>query len=373
MTIAKVLQDAGYYTGAFGKWHCGVASNTHPNVVGFDYWYGMLGGGHNYYSDGWMSKDDPNLVNDYQMWLTRNGDEVPPPDVPAPGLYLTDMISDDAVTFITNAPPEQPFFMYLCYNAPHAPLTAKVEDLIYMFGGTGQDDGSYTKQEESVAMMYAVDRGVSNIVATLKANGQFDNTMIILLSDNGGKEMAFENDADNGPFKGGKGDVYEGGVRTPMFIHYPNAIAPGLVYEHPMYPYDLYPTFARLGEAAIPEDKVLSGVDIWDEILANQDAHTNDTVFWVRHNAGANNVGMRNGRYKANRLNNGAWKLYDIVDDISEINDIASGNGAIINNMLVDGNNWKTNGVDPLWHDTEIGYTNWVVNGMPNYDESFSD
>jgi arylsulfatase A-like enzyme len=371
-TIASVLQNAGYRTGAFGKWHCGVASNAHPNAVGFDYWYGMIGGGHNYYSDGWMSKDDPNVVNDYQFWLTRNGDEVPPPDVPAPGLYLTDMLTDDAVGFITNTPPEQPLFMYMCYNAPHAPLTAKVEDLIYLFGGTGQDDGSYTKQEESVAMMYGVDRGVSNLVASLKAEGRFDNTLIIFLSDNGGKEMAIENDADNGPFKGGKGDVHEGGVRSPMFIHYPNAIAPETLYEHPMYPYDLYPTFARLGEAAIPQDKVLSGKDIWDDILTDQDAHIGDTVFWVRHNAGANNVGMRNGDYKATRQNNGSWNLYDIINDISETVDIADGNEAIIADMLADSPAWTNDAVDPLWHDTETGYWQWETNNMPNYNESFS-
>lgn len=369
VTMAKVLQDAGYYTGAFGKWHCGVASNTHPNNVGFDYWYGMLGGGHNYYSDGWMSKDDPNLVNDYQMWLTRNADEVPPPAVPAPGLYLTDMISDDAVSFIANAPTDDPFFMYLCYNAPHAPLQAKTEDLITLFGGDGSEN-NYSDQETGIAMMYAVDRGMGNIVETLRSEGRLDNTLIIFLSDNGGKELV--NDADNGPFKGGKGDTYEGGVRTPMFIYYPMAIAPGLHYEHPIYPYDLYPTFARLGEASIPTNKVLSGKDIWDDLLADQDAHTNDTVFWVRHNAGANNVGMRQGNYKANRQNNGNWVLHDIVNDITESTDIATGNEAIINAMLADGLVWTNDAVDPLWHDTEIGYTNWVENSMPNYDQSFA-
>ncbi|MDF7825386.1 sulfatase-like hydrolase/transferase [Pontiellaceae bacterium B12227] len=374
-TIAKVLQDAGYYTAALGKWHCGVADDYHPNNRGFDYWYGMLGGGHNYYSEGWMSRTNPAAVNDYQHWLTRNDAEVDPSVDPGPGNhYITDILSDDAVEVISSAPADQPFFMYLCYNAPHAPMQGKVEDLIALFGGDGDYD-NYTREQNGIAMMAAVDRGISNIVATLETKGILDETMIIFFSDNGGKERDAangENEADNGPLTGGKGDTYEGGVRSPMFIHYPNAIASGSIYEHPVYPYDLYPTFARLGQAGIPTAKVLSGRDIWDEIIADQNAHVTDPVFWVRHNAGANNISMRKGRYKANRLNNGSWKLYDIISDYTESTDIASGNSAIIDDMIADGLVWTNNAVDPLWHDTEAGYWNWETNSMPNYDQTFS-
>lgn len=324
-TIATVLQDAGYHTGAWGKWHAGGGSHYHPNDRGFDYWYGHLGGGHNYYSDGWISKHDPNVKNDYQFYLTRQGEEV----VPEAGEYITDMLTEDAAAFIAGSPADQPFFMYLCYNAPHAPLTGKCEDLITLFGGDGDND-QYTKQQKNIAMMYAVDRGVSNLVATLTAKGVLDDTFIIFFSDNGGKEMATENDADNGPLIGGKGDVFEGGVRTPMFIHYPNAIPAGSIYAHPVFPYDLYPTCARLGNASVPAEKILSGKDILDNLLADRNAHLDDPVIWVRHNASANDVAIRKGKYKAVRKNTGVWKLYDLTGSVTETNDIANANADIL-------------------------------------------
>ncbi|MDZ8118409.1 sulfatase-like hydrolase/transferase [Pontiella agarivorans] len=374
-TIAKVLQWAGYHTGAIGKWHCGVAEEYHPNNRGFDYWYGMLGGGHNYYSDGWMSKTNPAVVNDYQFWLTRNGEEVDPAVDPGPGRhYITDIFSDDAVAFIKNRPADRPFFLYLCYNAPHAPMQGKAEDLIELFGGDGDED-NYTREQNGIAMMHAVDRGVSNIIETLTLQGELDNTLIVFLSDNGGKERDAadnENEADNGPLKGGKGDTYEGGVRSPMFIHYPAEITEPGMYEHPIYPYDLYPTLARLADASVPGGKVLSGKDVWTQILASRDAHNDDAVIWLRHNSGANHVSIRKGRYKANRLNNGGWKLYDIVTDYSESNDIVSGNETILDDMIADGLIWTNDTVDPLWHDTEAGYWNWETNNMPNYDATFS-
>ncbi len=361
VTIATVLQDAGYHTGAIGKWHMGVAPNAHPNNRGFDYWFGFLGGGHNYYSETWIPKESAS--NDYQFWLTRNGDEIDSPD----GLYLTDMLADDAVAFITNTPPSQPFFLYLNFNAPHTPHHAKAADLIALFGGDGNND-SYAPQQLITAMMYAVDRGISNIVATLTTEGMLDNTLVVFMSDNGGK---LEDDADNGPLSGGKGNTTEGGIRTPMFIHYPGALASGSTYDHPIAMFDFYPTFAGLAQATIPAGKVLSGTDIWDDLLADRDANTN-TMVWVRHNASGHQIGLRRGIYKAHRLNYGVWRLYNLSSDIGETSDISGANGALLNSMIHDGLLWSADGVDPLWHDTQDGYDNWISNGMPNYGASFS-
>lgn len=368
VTFAKVLNQAGYHTGQIGKWHCGLGDHSTPLAVGFDYQFGMLGGGHSYYSDGWIPKEK--AKNDYQFYLTRNEVAV----APEPGKYLTDVLSQDAVQFIRQAPKNKPFMLFLAYNAPHAPLQGKKEDLIHRFGGDGKNE-SYTKEQITHAMVYAVDRGVGDIVAALNEKEILKDTLIVFQSDNGGKEGEDENQADNGRLKGGKGDVYDGGVRTPMFIHYPKQIAAGSVYNHPVYPYDLFPTFARLGHATdkIPSGKKLSGVDLWDGLKANTNVHTKDTVFWVRHNGGANDVGMRLGNFKATRRNNGRWSLYDLESDLSESNDVLSSeNVEILDEMLRQGNRWKEDGVDPLWHDTDAGYLRWNEMKMPNYDKSFS-
>jgi len=365
VTMATVLQDAGYHTGAIGKWHMGVAPNYHPNNRGFDYWFGFLGGGHNYYAP-WISKYDPSVVNDYQFWLTRNNAETN-----ILSGYLTDILSEDAVHFINDAPADQPFFLYLCYNAPHSPMQGKSEDLVARFGGTGVYS-SYSDRQNLVAMMDAVDRGVGQIVDALTAKGAMNNTLIVFLSDNGGREV--EDDADNYPLQGGKGDTYDGGVRTPMFMHYPGVIPAGSIYDHVVTAYDFYPTFARLGEATIPGTKVLSGRDIWDAVLSNQNAHLDDVIIWARYQSNGWSLGLRKNNYKAWRKNYGVWAVYDLAQDIDENSSIVNqpAASAALDAMLSTAQEWGTHGEDPEWFDTDQSYLNWEENGMPKWNQSFS-
>ncbi|VGO18717.1 sulfatase-like hydrolase/transferase [Pontiella sulfatireligans] len=364
-TMATVLQDAGYHTGMIGKWHMGVADFAHPNNRGFDYWFGMLGGGHNYYAP-WLSKYDPSVVNDYQFWLTRQAAETN-----ILSGYLTDILSVDAVDFIEQAPSDEPFFLFLSYTAPHSPMQGKSEDLIARFGGSGAY-GAYSDRQNLVAMMDAVDRGVGDVVAALTAKGVMDDTLIVFLSDNGGREV--EDDADNNPLKGGKGDTYDGGVRVPMFMHYPNAIPAGEVYDYPMSAYDFFPTFARLAETTIPEGKTLAGKDIWDGIVTNGNAHVDDTIIWARYLSNGYSLGLRKNDIKATRKNFGVWSVYDLSTDVGEASNIITDPAASaeLDAMLLVAQEWGTHGLDPLWFNSEISYTNWNVNGMPKYDQSFS-
>jgi arylsulfatase A-like enzyme len=221
-------------------------------------------------------------------------------------------------------------------------------------------------------MMDAVDRGVGNIADALRAKGVMDDTLIVFLSDNGGRDV--EDDADNYPLKGGKGDTYEGGMRSPMFIHYPNAIMGGTVYDHPVYAYDFYPTFARLAETTVPEGKILVGKDIWDGITTNGNAHVDDTMIWIRHLGSGHSVGLRKNNIKATRKNYGVWSVNDLTTDIGETNNLISNPAAsaALDAMLIEGQAWGTQGVDPIWHDTDAGYTGWIENGMPNYGPTFS-
>ena len=156
---------------------------------------------------------------------------------------------------------KQPFFLYRVYNAPHTPLEAKEEDLLEYEEIEDEKRGTYA------AMVYAVDRGVGRIVNALQDVQAFENTLIVFLSDNGGKIGA---GADNGALSGGKGSVTEGGFRVPMMFHWPAQIASGTIYQHPVTALDYYPTFSRLAGANVPQDQQLDGVDIWNALKNNK-------------------------------------------------------------------------------------------------------
>ncbi len=164
--LSKILQDAGYYTGIVGKWHLGHATEFHPNNRGFDDFYGFLGGGHNYFpaqyqaafgrelKKGTKAKD----VWNYLTPLEHNGKAVKETE------YLTDAFSREAIRFVNEAAKkDSPFFLYLAYNAPHSPLEAKEEDLAKFAHIEDK------KRRTFAAMVYAVDRGVGQIVKTLKS------------------------------------------------------------------------------------------------------------------------------------------------------------------------------------------------------------
>ncbi len=201
--ISTVLQDASYYTGAIGKWHMGITQPFHPNTRGFDDFYGFLGGGHMYFPERYrgiyerQSRTGKKYINEYVLPLEHNGKEVRETE------YLTDAFSREAVRFIQGAAADsQPFFLHLAYNAPHTPLEAKEEDLKQYANITDK------KRQIYAAMVHAVDRGVGEVVDTLKSTSEFDDTLIIFLSDNGGKTSS---GATNRPLSKGKGSVYEGG------------------------------------------------------------------------------------------------------------------------------------------------------------------
>lgn len=377
--ISTVLQNAGYQTACIGKWHLGDAKPFHPNTRGFDEFFGFLGGGHQYYPSV-TDKVEPK-VNDYQYFLQRNSDDYRSPE----GAYLTDMLTDEAVSFMSrSAGSEEPFFLYLAYNAPHSPLQGKTEDLQFLYPdhtpsgpANGIDYRDYEKRQNYVAMVYAVDRGVARLVDTLNdPNGDGDpsdsvmkETLIVFLSDNGGKILQAGN---NAPLLDDKGSTHEGGIRVPMFMHWPDTVPANAVFDHPVLAIDLYPTFAALGRATIPDDKQLDGKDIWNDFRSGRDPHQDDTMYWLRHHGGGNEVAIRRGNLKAYRKNFGKWQVFDVAADAGESDDVASGNADFLAGRLAEGAAWAKSHMAPQWHDTESGLKSWIANEMPKYDSTFS-
>ncbi len=281
--ISTVLQGAGYYTGAVGKWHMGIDTPYHPNTRGFDEFYGFLGGGHMYFPEKYeaiyqrqfrMKKGN---INEYVLPLEHNDAAVPETE------YLTDALSREAIRFLEKAAgKDQPFFLYVAYNAPHTPLEAKQDDL-QEYANIADE-----KRRTYAAMVHAIDRGVGRLIATLKATGQWNNTLIVFFSDNGGKISA---SATNRPLRDGKGSTYEGGYRVPMFFHWPGQVPSGVRYDHPVTALDFYPTFVALAGAAIPPGKQLDGVNIWDALLAGHDPRAGRMIYALRHRDGYSDVG----------------------------------------------------------------------------------
>lgn len=377
--FSTVLQDSGYRTACFGKWHLGSSKPFHPNTRGFDEFFGFVGGGHQYYP--YLTDKVEPKINDYQYFLERNGEEIRSPE----GEYLTDMLTDEAVKFIqADARSEKPFFLYLAYNAPHSPLHGKTEDLKLLYPdhkpanpGNGVNFQDYEKRQNYVAMMYAVDRGLVQIQEALHDPNQdgdtsdsiMDNTLIVFLSDNGGK---IKQAGNNAPLQDDKGSTHEGGIRVPMFIHWPGKVEAGAVFPHPVLAIDLYPTFSGLANAKIPAGKKLDGKDIWADLQAGRNPHENESLFWLRHHGGGNEVAIRNGDLKAYRKNGGNWSVYDVAHDVGEENDIWKEQVGFLNSRVADGATWASTHKQPQWHDTANGLKAWEKNGMPKYDATFS-
>ncbi|MDB4459123.1 sulfatase-like hydrolase/transferase [bacterium] len=361
--ISTVLQRAGYFTGAVGKWHMGVTKPFHPNQRGFDDYYGFLGGGHRYFPEQYrpiyerQKKVGKPYINEYFMALEHNGVDAKETE------YITDGLSREAVRFVKEASEkDQPFFLYLAYNAPHSPLEAKEEDMA-MFPEIKDE-----KRRTYAGMVYAVDRGVGRLVKALKSTGEYEDTLIVFLSDNGGKLSL---GATNGPLREGKGSAYEGGYRVPMFFHWPKHVAAGKRYEHPVSALDFYPTFARLAGASIPKGKQLDGFDIWDAFQAGRSPRKGGMVYALRHRSGFSDVGARRDQWKASRMYDEPWQLFNVEDDIGEKNDLSGKYPSMLREMVSEAEKWSRGHTAPLWFDAPKVGADWKATGMPNFDATF--
>ena len=362
--MSKMLQNAGYYTGAIGKWHLGDVPKYHPNNRGFQDFYGFLGGGHNYFPEDYTKKyaqqkaSGQKFIFDYVKPLEHNKKNVPNPTE-----YLTDELSRKAVDFVNSASKKKtPFFLYLAYNAPHVPLEAKAADMKKFMHIKDKDRRTYA------AMVYAVDRGVGELVNSLKANNVLNNTLIVFLSDNGGK---LSKGANNYPLKEGKGSTAEGGYRVPMFFHYPDKIKSNTTFDYPISTLDFYPTFAALAQAEIPEDKILDGKDLWQSIVAAENPRKDEYVFVMRHREGYTDVGVRQNQWKALKTNQQDWKLFNIDDDIGEEIDLSVQHKGQLNEMINAAKDWSRTHSEPLWFDPESLSVDWEEKEMAKFMETF--
>ncbi|NIJ45670.1 arylsulfatase A-like enzyme [Wenyingzhuangia heitensis] len=416
--FAKVLQDANYNTAAFGKWHLGFAEGKYqPLDRGFDYFFGFLGGGKNYfereYEDAFYRRQDSKnpVINEYQDPLQRNRTYVDRNEFDKDD-YLTDVLTNDAINYIQkNKSKENPFMMYLAYNAPHTPLQAPADEIAkfkennpnfeklirnspYILNSRAVEKQKNPEKKAALiekfvqarityaTMVTNLDTNVGKLVAELKKDKEvYNNTIIVFLSDNGG--YTYSKGAVNYPLYALKGSVFEGGHKVPMFVHWPNKIKKTSIYPYQISALDLYPTLSQLAGAKIPSKKVLDGSYFMDAIIANKEIRPNDALLILRPQNGFHNASVIAYPWKVVKTGgNGKWKLFDIEKDPGEQHD-KSETGAnatkTIESLASKGYNLvkEFKDVKPAWFDHERGEGHphrklwFTTQQLPQYDKTF--
>ncbi len=317
ITIADLLHQRGYHTVHLGKWHLGDGTGMRPEQHGFDESLGFMIGAQKYLPD--ASPDVENSLQDFDpidrfLWanlpfsVQYNGSAPFHPD-----RYMTDYLTAQAQAAIT-ANRNRPFFLYLAYNAPHTPLQAAKADYDALPQITDHRTRVYA------AMIRALDRGVGQVMATLKAQGLDQNTLVIFTSDNGGAHYIGLPDI-NRPYRGWKATFFEGGVKVPFFMRWPAQIAAGKIVNGPVSHFDIFATAGNVANAPMPHDRAIDGVDLLPFIKGKAHGNPHGTLFW------------RSGAYRVVR--DGDWKLqsldlphqdllYDMKSDPTEHHDVAA-------------------------------------------------
>jgi len=318
VTVAKILKDAGYTTGAFGKWGLGRAGTTgDPNKQGFDRFYGYIcqRQAHTFYPN--------HLWSDGQIqWIKENegGKEE---------IYSHDLIAEEALNFV-KANKDRPFFLYVPFTIPHVALQVP-EDSLAEYKGKWPDppyDGKkgYIPHEYPRAcyagMVTRMDKDVGRILSLLEDLDLADNTLVIFTSDNGptyagGADSEFFESA--GPLRGLKGSVYEGGIRVPFIARWPGKIEPGSETDHPSAFWDFLPTACEIIGAKPPAD--IDGISYLPTLLGNsRKQKKHEVMYWELRRR----QGIRMGDWKAVRNKPGnKVELYNLANDIGEQNDLA--------------------------------------------------
>lgn len=346
-TFATRLKSAGYKTAIIGKWHLGASYPFHPNNRGFDYFYGFLSGGHTYwphnvttYRPLYVKKDRPHYsANEGGYWpLQRNNNTAEFNE------YLTTALSKDAAKFISQA--EEPFCLYLAYNAPHAPLEAPKE-LIDKYSHI-----THKQRRVYAAMVDAMDQGIGMVVDALKASGKFDDTLIFFISDNGGivnksraesQKRGNQNDwGDNTPYRGGKGSMFEGGHNVPFIAHWPKGITKGKKYDLPVSALDIAATLVELGNGDT-SGKPLEGVNVIPYVEGKVKGAPHEALFWRLDNGNKWAVRTPNAKYFLPRNETGLKTpfLVDMVKDPYETTNIINKDPELRKKMAQLWNEWN--------------------------------
>lgn len=343
ITLAELLKKQGYTTAFIGKWHLGHADFALPCNRGFDYSYGFYNS-HSLFAP----EDAPGIVNqhveedwtdDYIWRSQRNGLSAIYRNcemVEDTG-YFTQRIAEEAIQFMEENQ-DQPFLLYLPFNAPHTPLQAPQ---------SYYDQFSHIKDPIKRiynAMIASLDDAIGSIEDKVAQLGLAENTIIFFLSDNGGATYTLT--TDNAPFKGGKITNFEGGIRVPFMVKWEGKIPAGKSFPYPVSAVDIFTTAAAAAKASLPTDRVYDGIDLLPFLT--------DSIFRAPHQKLCWQMGI------AKAIRQGEWKLllndlqkdtilYNIATDPFEKKNVKNQFPDIVQTLLASHQEWSDQMLPPLW------------------------
>ncbi len=310
ITIAKMLKEKDYKTAYFGKWHLGPDADKYPDKHGFDVNFG----GNNF---GWP----PSYFDPYGLDTLENK---------SPGEYLTDRLTDEAVSFIKESKEQnKPFLAYVAHYAVHDPWQAKPED-IDLFKGIDDPQGLQGNKVYA-GMIKSLDDSVGKLMKTVEDLGISNDTLFVFVSDNGGiPYLNGEHITSVYPLRGNKSLTYEGGIRVPMIAYMPGYVESGKVISKPVITTDLFPTFLEFANISPKENNPMDGKSLIPLFTGNGEFERDVLTWFFPHRMGVGtsdflppNAVIREGDYKLINVFNDRFELYNLKEDISEKNNLS--------------------------------------------------
>lgn len=315
--LPKVLKISKYHSAIVGKWHLGLESPNVPTERGFDHFHGYLGD---------MMDDYYNHRRHNINYMRLENKEIDPKG------HATDLFTKWASDYLRErAKAKSPFFLYLAYNAPHTPIQPPKE---WVTKVKEREPGITDRRAKLVALIEHLDEGIGKVIQVLKDTKLDENTLVIFTSDNGGQSNV---GANNGNLRGGKQEMYEGGIRVPFCAVWPGKIKAGSKSDRIVMSMDIYPTVCEAAGVKITHD--IDGRSILPTLLSKEQSDKPRDLFWTRREGGNRYQGktiwaFRRGDWKLlQNLPTGPFELYNLEDDPLEKNDLSQKNRQKFNEM----------------------------------------
>jgi len=345
INLAELLKLRNYNTACIGKWHLGFSKDHIPNNRGFDYQYGFYGA-FSLYS---KKRNSPNMVNYIQdfysskfQWKTgrtgssaiyRNNKKI------KEDRYLTFAFRDEAIEYMAIHKNDQnPFFLYLAFNAPHVPF--QVPRDYYEMHADVKDENKRVYR----AMIHALDDAIGDLMEKMKLMGLDENTIVFLVSDNGG--ASYTGATDNYPYKGGKLTWFDGGLNVSFAMKWKDHLPSGKVYEKPVSAMDIFATCVDITNCPLPDDRTYDGVSLIPYLTGEKKGDPHQAFYWKADHIHA----MREGNYKyLTSVRDGWTEIYNITNDRYEENDLIETKTDTLQQLKKDFDLWQQNLPAPMW------------------------
>lgn len=329
VTIADMLNESGYTTGMYGKWHLGYHEPFLPTNQGFDEFIGLGAGDGDHHShiDRWGRKD----------WWYNEKHKMEEG-------YSTDLITEHSIEFIKRHK-DKPFFLFVSHLAVHFPWQGptdpphRVEGKDYTNDKWGIIPNKHNVSPHVKAMVESVDSGVGMIMKTLSSLGLEENTLVIFTSDNGGYTHYADshfNISSNGPLRGQKTEIYEGGHRVPFIAYWPGKIMAGSKSDAVIMTMDMFPTFMELAEVEVPVNLKLNGISVLPQLFNNEILPLRSVCWKI-----GDEKAIRKGKWKLCMVGSDNQELFNLSIDIGETKNLSADNPTVVLQLIAEYNQWE--------------------------------